>query len=380
MKRVLLTTTALVMTAGIAAADVKFSGEIGVAIVDDNGASAAAAAGDQRAALVAAERAAINAATDAANVVTAYLATAGAADGDATDLVNDAAAAAANTASAAATAAVTAYDADPAGTNTAAAATARAANADMFLASHYDLNVSLSAGTDNGVTVAAGFDMGSGEKIDYNDDDVIEVQGEAIGNADVAVTYAGWTLTVDQNGIDNLFDDTQQEDMSIAGAIGSVTVAYAMDMENDTSSYKLGYSADGLTLGFTGTNNDDAGGDATGVSVSYAMGDLTLSGSMSDESVDGEDDVSLGFSYGLGSMTVGYTTIRPGANADYGDEWDASVKYSAGALSASFAIDETDATTMIAEYDLGGATAFAAMHDKAGDDNDLTTFGINFAF
>jgi hypothetical protein len=32
--------------------------------------------------------------------------------------------------------------------------------------------------------------------------------------ADVAVSYAGWTLTVDQNGIDNLFDDSQQEDMS----------------------------------------------------------------------------------------------------------------------------------------------------------------------
>ena len=26
-------------------------------------------------------------------------------------------------------------------------------------------------------------------------------------DADVAVSYAGWTLTVDQAGIDNLFDD-----------------------------------------------------------------------------------------------------------------------------------------------------------------------------
>jgi hypothetical protein len=201
-----------------------------------------------------------------------------------------------------------------------------------------------------------------------------------IGNADVAVTYAGWTVTVDQDGIDNLFDDTQQEDMSIAGSIGGVSVAYAMDLENDTSSYSLGYSAGDLTLGFTGTNNDDAGGSATGLSVSYAMGDLTVSGSMSDESNDAEDDMSVGFSYGMGAMTVGYTVTRPGANGDFGDEWDASVGYSAGAVSASFAIDETDATTMIAEYDLGGATAFAAMHDKEGDASDLTTFGINFAF
>jgi hypothetical protein len=49
-------------------------------------------------------------------------------------------------------------------------------------------------------------------------------------------------------------------------------------------------------------------------------------------------------------------------------------------MSASFATDEASATTLIAEYDLGGTTAFAAMHDKKGTDNDLTTVGINFAF
>jgi hypothetical protein len=50
-------------------------------------------------------------------------------------------------------------------------------------------------------------------------------------------------------------------------------------------------------------------------------------------------------------------------------------------LVASFAIDEADATTVIADYALGGgASAFAAMHDKAGTDNDLTAVGLNFAF
>ena len=37
MKKVLLTTTALVMTAGVAAAEVSFSGTAQVAITDDNG-------------------------------------------------------------------------------------------------------------------------------------------------------------------------------------------------------------------------------------------------------------------------------------------------------------------------------------------------------
>ena len=102
---------------------------------------------------------------------------------------------------------------------------------------------------------------------------------------------------------------------------------------------------------------------------------------MSDESDDAEDDSSVGFSYAMDALTVGYTTIKPGSTGSYGDEWDLSLAYAAGAVSASFALDETDATTIIADYALGGgASAFAAMHDKAGTDNDLTTVGLNFAF
>jgi outer membrane protein OmpU len=305
MKKVLLTTTALVMTAGVAAAEVSFSGTAGIAFIDDNGARDAATAG---------------------------------------------------------TAAATSY------------------GADMFVESYYDMDVAVSGTADNGLTMSAGFDMGAGSKIDYDDDDALELQGVDIGDADVAVSMSGWTLTVDQDGIDNLFDDDQQEDMSIAGSVGDLSVAYAADLENDTSSYKLGYTMGDLKLGLTGTDNDDAGGDATGFSASYAMGGLTLSVAVSDESVDTEDDASVGFTYKMDAITLGYTTIRPGKDADFGDEWDAKVSYSAGAMSASIAIDEADASTLIAEYDLGGATAFAAMHDKAGEANDLTAFGINFKF
>jgi hypothetical protein len=38
MKRILLTTTSLVLAAGVAQADVSFSGTAGVALIDDNGA------------------------------------------------------------------------------------------------------------------------------------------------------------------------------------------------------------------------------------------------------------------------------------------------------------------------------------------------------
>ena len=110
-----------------------------------------------------------------------------------------------------------------------------ATRTDMFFESYYDFDITASAESDNGVSVSVGFDMGSGGKIDYNDDDELEVQGPAdngadIGNADVAVSYNGWTLTVDQAGIDNLFDDTDgAQDVSIAGSIAGWSVAMTSD-------------------------------------------------------------------------------------------------------------------------------------------------------
>jgi hypothetical protein len=372
MKKVLLTTTALVMTAGVAASEVTFSGTAGIALVDDNGAHAAAAAAAGRSAAL---FDAMNAANDAYNTAAALAELDGAtqaqidAAGDAGQAFLDAEEAYFDN-----------MDGEDGSDQAAAVAAARAAGADMQIVSYYDLDVGVTAESQTGVTFALGFDMGAGEKVDYDDDDMIEVQGATIGDADVSATYAGWTLTGDQNGIDNLFDDTQQEDMKISGSVGGATVAFAADLEANTNSYSLGYTMGDLTLGVTGTNNDDAGGNATGVSASYAMGDLTLSAAMSNESNDAEDDSSVGFTYKLDALTVAYTTIQPGKSAKFGDEWDASIKYTAGAMSASFATDEASATTLIAEYDLGGATAFAAMHDKDGENSDLTTVGINFAF
>ena len=303
MKRILLTTTSLVLAAGVAQADVTFSGTAGVALIDDNGAS------------------------DATRV-------------------------------------------------------------DMFFESYYDFDITASAESDNGVSVSLGFDMGAGNKIDYNDDDVLEAQGNSIGDANVTVGYAGWTLAVDQAGIDNLFDDTDgAQDVQLSGTIAGWSVALTSDQEGSTSSYKIGGNVGGVALTFTGTDNDDNGGDASKIAASYAMGNgLTLTASVEDESLasGGEDESKLGFSYAMDNITVGYTSIKPGTVAgsdSFGDEWDFSVKMTSGALVASFAIDEADATTVIADYALGGgASAFAAMHDKAGTASDLTTVGLNFAF
>ena len=142
----------------------------------------------------------------------------------------------------------------------AAAAAARASRDGMFFESYYDFNVTASAESDNGISVSVGFDMGAGNMIDYNDDDKLEAQGNDVGDADVAVSYAGWTLKVDQNGIDNLFDDSQAGDMSLSGSLAGMSVAVTTDQENDTNSYKVSGTVGGIALTATGTDNDDNGG------------------------------------------------------------------------------------------------------------------------
>jgi len=329
MKRILLTTTSLILAAGVAHSEITFSGTAGVALIDDNGASV---------------------------VKTAVTAVAASGTTAATDPV---------------------------------AAVARTTRDGMFFESYYDLDIKATAETDNGITVSVGFDMGAGNKIDYNDDDKLEAQGVDVGDADVSVSYAGWTLAVDQNGIDNLFDDSQQEDVSLSGTVGGMTVAFTTDQENSTNSYKIGGTFAGVAVTATGTDNDDNSGSASKIAVSYAMGDLTLKGSVEDESLStgAEDDTTVGLSYKMDALTFGYTSIKPGTSGSFGDEWDFSVAYAAGGVSASFAVDEADATTVIAEYALGnGATAFAAMHDKpapsggTNTDNDLVALGLTFAF
>ena len=358
----------MVLAAGVAQADITFSGATGIALIDDNGASSVV---DGNASIVATNAALAADRVAATQVVEDYLATAGAADGDAQDLINDAA-----------LAAIAADTANTAATRAAAVAASRATRDGMFFESYYDFNVTASAESDNGISVSVGFDMGAGNMIDYNDDDALEAQGNDVGDADVAVSYAGWTLKVDQNGIDNLFDDSQAGDMSLSGSLAGMSVAVTTDQENDTNSYKVSGTVGGIALTATGTDNDDNGGSASKLSASYAMGDLTLSGSVEDESLasGAEDDTTIGLSYAMDTLTVGYTSIKPG-NGSFGDEWDFSVKYAAGAVAASFATDETDATTIIFDYNLGGgASAFAAMHDKAGTNSDLTAVGLNFAF
>ena len=268
---------------------------------------------------------------------------------------------------------------------TAANTTARATRDDMFFESYYDFDITASAESDNGVSVSLGFDMGAGNKIDYNDDDELEAQGNDVADADVAVSYAGWTLTVDQAGIDNLFDDTDgAHDAKIAGTFAGWSVAMTTDQER---SHKLlqrkRRPSLALALTVTGTNNDDNGGSASKIAASYAMGDLTLKGSVEDESLA----PVLKMTAHLVSHTQWATSLLA---TQQSSQVLPVLRRRVGFLCRirswrsgrifRYLTKQMPLQSSLITHLGGGASAFAAMHDKPGTANDLTAVGLNFAF
>ena len=255
------------------------------------------------------------------------------------------------------------------------------AGADYEANTHLDLNVAISGATDNGMTFSTSVGYDAGRQADYNDDYELDAaETNSTSAPEVAIGYNGVTLTVQQDGVDNLFDDAAAQDLGVAGSASGVDYALTTDLNGGDYSYKIGYTMGDLSATVTGTNDSTVGGTASKIAVSYAVAGATLSASVQNEDGADEDDATVGVSYSMGAASVSYTAIKPGKNGSFGDEWDAKISYTAGAVSGYITMDEADTTHLVAEYDLGGATAFVSSTSATGTANDFTAVGINFAF
>jgi outer membrane protein OmpU len=263
-------------------------------------------------------------------------------------------------------------------------------NGDNVLHSHIDFNVAVSGTYDNGMTMATSFGYDAGQEADYNDDFALDAAETGFGSGSPAITigYAGYTIVVDGDKFDDIYDDGNKTgNLKVSGAMGGIDFTVATNIDGGTSegAYTLGYTTGDITATVTGTNNHGTGSvDATKVVVAYAMGDTTLTVT-SDDADDNVDTITkIGVSTKINDISFSYTAASNGtAGSDVGDDWDAKVSYSAGALSASYSLDEDDVSKLVVDYDLGGgATAFASMKAGAADNgsDDFTAMGINFKF
>ena len=273
---------------------------------------------------------------------------------------------------------------------------------------HIDFNVAVSGASDNGITMSAGFGYDAGQQVDAGDyeldaNEAARSTGNTTGDTastdnnpawstaapSLTIGYAGYTITADGSGVADLYNgDVNSGELGISGAVGGVSFAMTSGVEKDdkNNSYSLGYSMGDLTASYVATNNSDGRSkNASKISLGYTMGDakVTLASDDRDDTADAVQ--SVGITYKMDAVTVGYTAASTGASgSNINDDYDMSIAYTAGALTASIATDEDSVSKISASYDLGGGVnAFFVNRngtDGAGANKDFQAVGINFKF
>jgi hypothetical protein len=416
MKKVLLTSTALVMTAGVAAAEMTMSasaklsyGNFGTGdhrsghvspaapMVAASAAQSAAFGVDRVAGTATYTDTGVAGAAGATNL-RVYAATTGAATDPFTTAEKVAAEAAHDTARAAAmlVAGTTAAQGDAAGDAAALASlqlayARRQAAPDSTWASEADLDIAGSGGGGN-VTYSATLEL--------------DESGQAAGALEIK--SGGLTFKYDANDIGTLVttgadgEDDKTGDYMVSYAAGGLSASYETDTTTEDTEIKVGYASGDLTIGLRMDENNNAkGGDAlTETSVGYVMGDATISVSADDAddwnaslayvsgattmtiAADEESIYSLKLAYASGDMTFS-ARQEFGGTADADSETEFGMTYAAGDLTFGAAYDSGQAghfgdeaeTIVNASYAVDGATIAA----KATDQDEVEV-SVSFAF
>ena len=361
MKKLLIATTALVATAGMASADITISGH--------------AAAGIHSGLDYAANAADATAATAALKVTSAAL--------EASTL-------------SAATVAAAAHVAAPTGTTLAAQNTAQAAyeaakaadavldakilgsaasNSGDGVYSNAGVDFTMTGATDNGISFSASVNIDAGTEIDAGDFELDGADGGTAGLGAVSMTGTFGTLTFDNSGIDNLYSDATTHDMSYSTTVGAValTVGHSVGALAADADYAKATSFSASTtqsgMAFTLTGSETAAGTSASLAMSYALNDTVTISADTDQVAGAESVQTIGASTTLNGVSV---SVESANNST----WDVDLGYSAGGFALTYGVDETDGWTATATSALGGGATFAA---GVSSDDEMYA-GVSFAF
>jgi outer membrane protein OmpU len=368
MKKLLIATTALVATAGMASADITISGHAAAGVY--SGLSMKDGKGAIKADATAATKLVVTkATTGTAAVETAKLALLQ------TALDNyNADASAANVALLAT--AQAAYDAAVAADVAAdLAISGRAASVGTYstdgIYSNAGVDFTMTGATDNGISFSASVNIDAGTEIDAGDFELDGADGGTAGLGSVSMTGAFGTVTFDDGGIENLYSDgLSNADVSYSTTVGAVSLTVAHDTaaaSTGANSVSAGYTASGMA--FTLSASEAAAGTSASLAVSYALNDTVTITADTDQAAGGESVQTIGAATTLNGVSV---SVESANNST----WDVDLGYTAGGFALTYGVDETDGWTATATAALGGGATFAA----GVNDEDSMYAGLSFAF
>jgi outer membrane protein OmpU len=388
MKKLLIATTALVATAGMASADITITGAANAGyysgLSKKDGTAKVTAVPAVAGAVTAAQISAHNALSVNLDITAAAATSEGTADSLLIELLDDRAAevltyndisSPSADEQSAHTAAMASFDAMIALARGTAAIGAAAASVgtytDAGIYSNAGVVATMTGATDGGITFSASIDAEAGTEVDTGDFELDGAASGAFGLGSVSMTGGFGTVTFDDNGIDNLYDDDllPAHDVSYATTVGGMglTVATNAQQSANQTSVKATYTSGAMT--FTGTTTDQTAGTAASLAVSYVVSDSLTVRADTDQAAGKEAVQSIGLTTALNGISIV-------ADSSNNSTWDVSLGYTVNGVALTYANDEADAWSASASYALGGgATAKAGINAE-----DSMYAGVSFAF
>jgi hypothetical protein len=352
MKKVLLTTTALTLAAGVASAEITLSGKTEAGVIREGTTAAVTAAA---------------ASAGYAAALTAYN-NALAAEYAAPSVANRATVATTAAALAAETAAV-------------AAAPAGSAADSFTVYSGIDINMAASATASNGYTYSIAADIGGGSIADVADKE-LDAQGETIAAPTMTIGAGAYTVTVGNDAIDDYYDgDLSDYDLGVSGTTSGVNYGIAFNTEKGATSAwtaTAGMDMGGISLDVN-ANEVDGAENQVAIIAGYSMDTITLT-LTNDNKGAAKDIGTMKIAYADGPMTASYAIKNDkdhASNSNTGGKqsWDITLGYTLGSATVSYSTNESSAWEADVAYDLGGANAFIATDSK-----ETILAGVNFSF
>jgi len=241
--------------------------------------------------------------------------------------------------------------------------------------SNAGVDFTMTGATDNGISFSASVNIDAGTEIDTGDFELDGADGGTAGLGAVSMTGTFGTLTFDNSGIDNLYSDATTHDMSYSTTIGAValTVGHSVGALAADADYAKATSFSASTtqsgMAFTLTGSETAAGTSASLAMSYALNDTVSITADTDQVAGAESVQTIGASTTLNGVSV---SVESANNST----WDVDLGYTAGGFALTYGVDETDGWTATASSALGGGATFSA----GVNSEDSMYAGVSFAF
>jgi len=241
--------------------------------------------------------------------------------------------------------------------------------------SNAGVDFTMTGATDNGISFSATVNVDAGNEIDSGDFELDGADGGTAGLGAVSMTGTFGTLTFDNSGIDNLYSDATTHDMSYSTTVGAValTVGHSVGALAADADYAKATSFSASTtqsgMAFTLTGSETASGTSASLAMSYALNDTVTISADTDQVAGAESVQTIGAATTLNGVSV---SVESANNST----WDVDLGYTAGGFALTYGVDETDGWTATATSALGGGATFAA----GVNSEDSMYAGVSFAF